>query len=197
MPKPSHDIALTELRIRRKALEDTILTAPFDGIVVKRYVENHEHVEAGQAHSFFSGYFSDRSGLCKCLNVSSPNVEQQVLKSCRSILMLIFTLNVGFTATVYEYKIESDKVTQSYDVVVGLAPPPDLNIFPGMTATIRALIANSVGISPPTKQLSKRIPVEALWRGNNGKSYVWIINPAGGSSGKKTGRGCCFARKLC
>ena len=37
-----------ELRRCEKALEDTILRAPFDGLIVKRRIEEHEHVEARQ-----------------------------------------------------------------------------------------------------------------------------------------------------
>ena len=44
--KSSYDIAAAEMRIREKALGDTVLIAPFDGVVAKRYVENYQHIKA-------------------------------------------------------------------------------------------------------------------------------------------------------
>ncbi|MFW5735642.1 MAG: efflux RND transporter periplasmic adaptor subunit, partial [Oceanidesulfovibrio sp.] len=41
----AYETAQAELHIRRKALEDTVMRAPFDGVVAKRYVENHEHIK--------------------------------------------------------------------------------------------------------------------------------------------------------
>lgn len=38
-------MAKAEFEIRKKALEDTVIIAPYDGVIAKRYVENSEHVK--------------------------------------------------------------------------------------------------------------------------------------------------------
>ncbi len=52
VPQAEFDVASTslsvshaELNIRKKVLEDTVIRAPFDGIIAQRYVENHSFIK--------------------------------------------------------------------------------------------------------------------------------------------------------
>ncbi|QHI68316.1 efflux RND transporter periplasmic adaptor subunit [Tichowtungia aerotolerans] len=176
----AYDIALAEFQIRQKALEDTVLCAPFDGMIVQRHVENHEHVQA--KHPIVS--FQDISLVEVLFQVPERLIAQggtEVFKS----LQVCFDADSGrwFPAEVREHSAKSNRITQTYDVVLVLAPPADLRVLPGMTATVRAGIATA----PAALQFAHnatRIPVEALCRGGSGKSYVWVIDPAGGTPRK-------------
>ena len=172
----AHDIAVAELHIREKAFEDTVLHAPFGGIVVRRYVENHEHVQAGQAIVSFQ----DISLIEVVIQMPERLLAHGGTDALKA-LQVCFDADSErwFNAAIREYSAESDSVTQTYDVVVALTPPPDLKVFPGMTATVKARIANSPG-TPQPDGYTTRIPVEALCSGVDGKSYVWVIDPAGG-----------------
>ncbi|MCK5248479.1 MAG: efflux RND transporter periplasmic adaptor subunit, partial [Spirochaetaceae bacterium] len=43
------DVSLAAYRIASKAVEDTRITAPFDGVVARRFVDNFEKLQAGQS----------------------------------------------------------------------------------------------------------------------------------------------------
>ena len=174
----AHDVALAELHARRKALEDTILRAPFDGLVVKRHVENHEHVQAKQAIISFQ----DISRIEVVIQVPERLFAHGGADALKA-LRVRFDADGSrwFDAAVREHSADSDSVTRTYDVVVALAPPSDLNVFPGMTTEVKARIAESPDVSPLTEGAT-RIPVEALCRGEDGQSWVWVIDPAGGEA---------------
>lgn len=175
--KTAYDIALAELHLRRKALEDTVLLAPFDGLVVRRYVENHEHVQAKQPVLSFQ----DVSLAEVVIQVSERQIAQGGVAGLgRLEVCFDADRERWLSASICEYSAESDPITGTYDVVISLVPPPDLEVLPGMTATVRARIPDSLETSPSAQQMT-RIPVEALCSGNDGHSYVWVIDPAGGN----------------
>lgn len=179
--KADHDIALADLRIQEKALEDTVLLAPFDGLIVRRRVETHEHVKA-------------RETIVAFQDLSSIEVVIQVPERVIAYggpdglgpLKVRFDADRSrwFDAAVKEYSAEADPITRTYDVIVALAPPKDLTIFAGMTATVQAHIDDRQSHPRATQGLT-RIPVEALWRGPDSGSYVWVIAPEGGPPEKR------------
>ncbi len=177
----AHDIAVAELRTCEKALEDTVLRAPFDGVVVERYAENHEHVQAKRAIVAFQDI--------SLVEVVVPVPERLFARGGAGALRsprVRFDADGErwFDATVREHSARSDRVTQTYDLVVALAPPPDLNVLPGMTATVKVRIAGSSDAASPTGHATQ-VPAEALWLGRDGGSYVWVIDPAGADPSKR------------
>lgn len=172
----AYAIAQAELHVRQKALEDTVLLAPFDGIVVKRHVENHEHIQVGQTIVSFQ----DISHIEVVIQVPERLIAQGG-PGVMEALQVRFDAHTDrwFEAGIREYRVTSDGVTQTYDVVVDLVRPPDLNVLPGMTAMVKARVAESSGASL-SPEIATRIPVEALCCDTQGDSYVWIIDPAGG-----------------
>ena len=84
-----------------------------------------------------------------------------------------------FDATVREFSAQSDPVTRTFDLVVGLKPPSDLTVFPGMTATVKAEIPTSMGLSEKG-QGTALVPVEAVSSNAGGDTYVWVVERNGG-----------------
>ncbi len=176
----SYHVALAEFRICQKALEDTMLHAPFDGVIAKRYVENQEHVQAKKAIVSFQ----DISRIEVIIQIPERLIAHGGIAALK-ILQVRFDADSEhwFDATVREHSAKSDSITQTYDVVLVLAPPADLKVFPGMTATVRARITEPSALSASLQDVA-RIPAEALCRGDAGRSYVWVIDPAGGNPKK-------------
>ena len=179
--KTHYDVTQAELRLREKALEDTELRAPFDGVVVKRYIENHEHIRAEQP-------------ILSLQDISAAEVVIQVSERqmAHGGIAGLGQLKVHFDAdtdrwidaSVCEYSAESDPVTGTYDVVVRLVPPADLKVFPGMTASVRTHIPDSMNGPTATGQTTQ-IPIEALCIDSDGETYVWVIDPDGGTPSKR------------
>ncbi|AFM23815.1 efflux RND transporter periplasmic adaptor subunit [Desulfomonile tiedjei] len=170
------NIAWAELRIREKALEDTVLSAPFNGVVAKRHVENHEHVQAKQPILSFQ----DISLIEVVIQLPERLIAHGGAEVLRSI-QVHFDADGDrwFDASIREFSLQSDTVTRTFDVVVGLNPPADLAVYPGMTATVRAEVTAFPGRSQQPQRVAL-IPAEAVWADTNGESNVWVVEPNGG-----------------
>jgi len=176
----AHDIAQAEYRICQKALQDTILRAPFNGIVVKRHVENHEHVQAKQ--SIVS--FQDISVIEVIFQVSEQLIAYMDTNFQEKPLVRFDVEGEHWhEASIREYSAKSDNITQTYEVVLQLNPPDNLKIFPGMTATVQ-LRTPKLSQSSKLQKKTTRIPIEALCCSEDRKAYVWLIDPEGGNPKK-------------
>lgn len=177
----AYDIAAVELRIREKALTDTVLRAPFDGVIAKRYLENYEHVEARQPILSYQ----DISRIEVVIQMPERLLAHGAAGEFRELQVCFDADNERwFDASIGEYSAESNSITRTFDMVVTLDPPATFRVFPGMTAAVRTRIADSSDTSSSDKTMT-RIPVEALWEGQDGESYVWTIDPAGGKPSKR------------
>ncbi len=178
----AYEVALAELRTREKALADTELPAPFEGVVVSRNVENYEHVQAKQPILSFQ----DISTIEVVIQIPERLIAREGVSGFRNLLVH-FDADVEpqrwLQARVREYSAESDPVTRSYEVVVSLARPENVMVYPGMTASVKARMPAREQAARP--DAATFVPVEALWQGPDGKQYVWVIDPQGGNPRKQ------------
>lgn len=176
----AYDIALADLNIRQKALADTTLSAPFDGVVVSRYTENFSCIQKdGKILSL-----QDLSMIEVVIQVPERLLAREGAEGFTRLEVHFDgdrEADRWFTASVREYSAESDKTTRTYDVVVGLASPEGLQVLPGMTASVRALVNGGRGLSDErVTSAITLVPLEAVWNGVDGEAYVWVIPPEGG-----------------
>jgi RND family efflux transporter MFP subunit len=149
-------------------LADTRLTAPFDAVVARRYVDNRSRVQVGDL-------------IVRLLDLN----ELDVVASVPAGLLATVTPDrvVAFTATFdflpgLEYPLtyrensgEANPVAQTYDVAFTMAPPEETNILPGMTARVQVELTAGPGSS------GIGIPTTALLSEPDGKFFVWVFDP--------------------
>jgi RND family efflux transporter MFP subunit len=169
--KAAYDMAAAELRAREKALADTALTAPFDGVIATRLVENYEHVKGNQPIVSIQ----DISRVEIVLQVPEQLIARGGIKSFRNI-SVHFHVNPEnrYNADVREWSAEADSHTRTYKLVLAMKSPEDIKVLPGMTATVIAQFPRS----RPTENWNKNltlVPSSAVVNGYNGHSYVWLI----------------------
>lgn len=173
----TYEVAEATLRQRNKDLSDTIIYAPFDGVVAKRYVENHEHIKDKVPVAAFKGLSR--------IEVVTQVPERLVAKvGIEEISRIAVRFDVDqdtwFPAQVKEYSLQSDPVSRTYDIVVSLEPPKDLEILPGMTATVEFERRRPESSEKPAYV----VPASSVLGGNNGESYVWVIPETSGNPKK-------------
>lgn len=173
-----YEVAGADLKLKRKALADTVLYAPFDGVVAKRYVENYEHIKERTPVLAFK----DLSMIEVVAKVPERLIANGGVEQFDAIAVK-FDANqdLWFPAVIREFSVQSDPATRTYEVVVTMSPPESLEILPGMTATVRL----ESTLETPGLASKFRVPVESLVGGNDGTSYVWVI-PARGGNPRKT-----------
>lgn len=177
--KAKLDIAAAEKRSRQKALEDTVLRAPFDGVVAKRFVEKNQHIKG-------------KDVILSLKNVSLIDIVIQVPENliARGGTSHFDKVKVQFDAapgkwypaTMREYSVQSDPVTRTYEVVVSLSPPKTITVLPGMTATVQ-LEQKSAAEQGSINAVF--VPLRAVAGANDSTSYVWVIPPQGGTPEKR------------
>lgn len=165
--KTAFDVAKANLQQAQKDLKDSILKAPFDGTVVRKYVKLYQQVKPNE-HIIS---FQDIKQID--IRVSLPeNVIAHMKREKKLDLEVVFEAarNKKFTVTVKEFSAEADPETQTFDAILTMPAPKNINILPGMTAT---LILN---VPIPNAQTSFMIPSSAVFKDQQGQSAVWLVD---------------------
>lgn len=152
--------------IARSTLDYTRLLAPFDGIVVKKYVANHEKVMVGQS-------------IVKLVNPDNieisfvlPETNIELLKTPKTIYVE-FDSQKGklFTSDIKEYIYSSNGF--GIPITLKITDKEFLsyrdNVFPGFSCKITFRIQNTVSDN-------FIIPASALFREGD-REFVWIVDP--------------------
>lgn len=161
------DTAEAELRIRRKALQDTVMRAHFDGVVAKRYVENHEHVKTDTPILSLQS----RGGVEVVFQVPERLLARWGKEALSSVQVLFEGQGQEWHgARVREVSTAADAVTRTYQVRVALDAPEGILLLSGMTA--KARIALPTGVDDQGAVVA---PMAAVFGGSDGASYVWVL----------------------
>jgi len=166
--KAERDVAAAALQDAKNALKDTYLRAPFDGIVARRYVENFQEVQAKQPIVFFQ----DNSKI-EVLVDAPETVIANLRKDNEKIeayAAFAAAPDRRFPLALKEYSTEADPQTQTYQVVLIMDPPGELNILPGMTARV-----TGKHVQGPARPRIV-IPAAAVTADAKGGSFVWLLD---------------------
>lgn len=148
------------------ALDDTYLKAPFSGVIAKKYVDNFQDVRAKQAIVSLQ----DISHVDILVDIPESLMAQLKGEGKADVFaQFAASPDKKYKLSLKEYSTEADPGTQTYRVVMTMPAPGDINILPGMTATVSG---SKTGVG------STRIviPAIAVFADENGDSNVWIIN---------------------
>ncbi|PID72528.1 MAG: hypothetical protein CSB34_01590 [Desulfobulbus propionicus] len=164
----AYEVAEANLRQRNKDLSDTVIYAPFDGVVAKRYVENHEHIRGKSPVASFK----DLSRIEVVTHIPENLVARVGIEEIERIQVRFdVDQQTWYPAEMKEHSMQSDPVSRTYDIVVSLEPPKELEILPGMTATVEFERLRGADDRDPVYV----VPAASVLGGNNGESYVWVI----------------------
>lgn len=196
--RTAYDVALSNLKTAKaevtqaeNLLADTKLTAPFDGIIVSRMVENFQEVQATQPIALLQN-IRNVEIVMNIPEEDAANISVADGKDSRIRLDENVTLDLSatleafpekrFKVTFKEFGAQSNPRTRTYPVTVTMPQPDDVHILPGMMVNITAGILHKV--PAPTKS-NYYIPLEALVGDLAGNKWVWKCSPDG-KSFKKT-----------
>jgi multidrug efflux system membrane fusion protein len=167
----SYNVATAEARIAQKALDDTRLLAPFDGMIANTFADNFQTIQAKQQ------VVSLQSVTQLLIEVSVP--EARVMEATPGQPRFRFAASFDylpgreFEVTLAEFTTEADPITQTYTATFLMPRPEDVTILPGMTATIREYLlegetASGEGVAVPLSA----VPVDGA-----GRYFVWRVEP--------------------
>ncbi len=175
----TRDGAREGLNQAESALRDTVLEAPFDGVIAARQVDPHENV-APEIPAFI---LDDPAEIDITVAVSERFVAHRDQIE-RVEVRLEALEDEAYPAEVVSIGTDVDPVTQAYPVRVRIENP-DMRVLPGMTAEVtfekRARApadparAEDAELHGPPRH-SYLVPVTALFE-EDGTAFVWRWDP--------------------
>ncbi len=168
--KSQRDVNKAQLESAEKAVQDSVLVAPYAGNIAKISIQEQQAVQAGEpAISIFGD-----GGLEASINIpSSIMAVARKGKASESSAYLILDVAADRRIPVQfkEASLEADTTSQTYEITFTFDAIDGLNILPGMNATVwfknpSKLAAGSV---------EARIPLTALMTDGDQK-YVWVVS---------------------
>ena len=126
------EVARTNLAAVEQELSDTVIRAPFDGVLVRRRLETFTNVQAKQVIADVQ----DLGRLEVVINVPERTFRQH--KPERDALALFSgQKDRPVKLRLKSYAIDADPQTQSYEVVLGIGEiPSGMVVLPGMSASV-------------------------------------------------------------
>lgn len=155
----------------KAALEDTVLTAPFDGLVSVVAVDNFTEVQAKQPVLLLQ----DVSKIRVTLQVPETFIRHADRgKLARFTVRFPGEAAVERPATFREISAEADPQTQTFAVTLEMPAIEGVNILSGMSAevTVRLPENDPEGVAPMLLA-----PVSSVTAGAGVAPFVWVVDP--------------------
>lgn len=157
----------------RDSLSYTYLKAPYDGVVVEKFVEQYEDVHAKQS-------------IVRILDARSIEFTIQIPETLMGHINVIRTKGayvvfdthpgIEVPARVKEVGKEASKTTRTYPVTLIMDQPEDFKILAGMAGKAKGDKAATAEISKEVGWVGFLIPITATFADDTGKSFVWVVN---------------------
>ncbi len=158
---------MAQLQVARDNLEDATLTAPFDGIVARREIDNFTNIQAGQTVALLQAIET----VHLLFDVPGPDVTALTaggLDNIRNTVVFDALPDQFFDAEVEEFSVQADAATQTYRGRVSVTPPADVTILPGMVGRVVA--------TAPRQATQSLIPLTSVAAAADGSPYVWVLS---------------------
>ena len=163
------DVARAQLDTAEKALEDTVLRAPFKGVIARVPVRERESIPAGQAVATLI----DMDTLEVSVDLPARVIaESQEVEDRGSFVILEAAPDTRIAATFKEANLLADTASQTYAVTFTFEPPENLVILPGMNASVELSSARR-SETMPSNRIS--VPLSAI-ASDGDSTYVWVVD---------------------
>jgi RND family efflux transporter MFP subunit len=154
-------------------LSYTYLKAPFDGMVVEKFVEQFEDVQAKQQVV----RVLDNSNIEFTVQIPETLMEHVDKIRDRGAYVVFDTYpGVQVPAKVKEIGKEASKTTRTYPVTLIMDQPEDFKILPGMAGKARGDKAATVQIAKDMGMVGFEIPITATFSDDAEKTFVWVVD---------------------
>ncbi len=156
----------TQVTAAEDALRDTILRAPFSGIVAKREVDNFANVQANE--TIVELQKLDTVDLV--FDVPGPDVSDLAAReeTLVSVAQIDSFPGVSFPARLVEFATRADPATQTFRGRVAITPPEGSVILPGMAGKI--IITDNA-----TEEDRFTVPSSSVSSEPDGRAFVWVV----------------------
>lgn len=150
------------------------LSAPFDGVIGQRHIDNFTNIQAGTNVVLLQ----QLSTIDMVFDIPGADVLKWTEADPDSLTIDVDLSGTGIkmTATeLVEFSTQADPGTQTYRARVAVKVPEGIQVLPGMAGRV-LVSSNQTGKNKPD------IPLTALATGPQGNTFVWIVDDKGAVS---------------
>ncbi len=180
--KTQFDVSKTQLDQAKKALGDSVLRAPFTGVVAQKLVKKLQAISPGQVVVSFMSADSLEATIDLPANFLA-NIPKDESDSGHRLAFVILDAapNQMIEAEFKEASLIADTASQTYAITFAFRPPENLLVLPGMNATVELRIENQA----QTEHTRVAVPLDAV-TSDGQNSYVWVVNQEAMTVSKRT-----------
>jgi RND family efflux transporter MFP subunit len=167
------------LRRAKLNLQYTELIAPFSGVVAKKYISNHEFVQAKEPIIDLEDLSALDIVVDMPENMWVRAFSEGAKERTRNVARFESLPGKSFPLRLKEYQTNADPGTQTYKVTLTIDDAEESGVYPGMTAEISGELQELAGDD------SVSVPFHAVVGEAQGEKYVWVLNEDGTVSKRK------------
>jgi multidrug efflux system membrane fusion protein len=153
-------------------LQDTTLTAPYDGVIAERFVEQGQNVRAKQPIVRFQDVDEIEIVVDVPESVMAADLARADIEDLRAELS--GAPGIEFPARIREIGQMADPTTRTFKVRAAAKAPEGVRALPGMTATLTMTYQRASVLGE-----SIRVPVSAVSQRDRGEQIVWVVDAEG------------------
>lgn len=166
--KSQRDVAKAQLDTANKALSDTILRAPFSGVITNIPVKRLQNIQPGEliATLIISG------SLEATVNLPASVIAKAKTRTNQSAFVILDVAPQNRIPAKYkEAVLEADAISQTYAVTYTFTPLEELIILPGMNATVELTSSSKKTLQSGNVS----VPLAAVMSEGT-QQYLWVVN---------------------
>jgi membrane fusion protein, multidrug efflux system len=164
------EVARTNLAAAQQDLADTLIKAPFAGVITRRRLETFSSVQAKQPIA----ELQDLNALEVVINVPQRLLRNEGSRT-EALAYVDGREDVPIPVSLRSFATEADPQTQTYEVVLALkSRPAGLTLLPGLSVTVLPYAAK-----PAPADAALAIPLTAIAADATGSKYVWVVTANG------------------
>ncbi len=178
------EVSKANAREAEKSVEDTVLRAPFSGVVARKLAADFANVQAKEPVVVLQ----DTSQLEVKVAVPERDIRganrdvsnEELNKRLSPYVVVAGRTDRKFPARLTEVATSADPATRTFMVTLRFENPAEAAVLPGMTAMAVIRTRSEAG--------STRIPVQAVAGGGGKDAFVWIFDAATSTVSKRNVR---------
>ncbi|CAK1825361.1 RND family efflux transporter MFP subunit [Vibrio crassostreae] len=166
----SRDVSRSQLNVAKQALTDSVLRAPFDGVIASKMSDEGQAISGGQTAVIFIGGAKLEASIDLPADYLAALYQSEFeSRTIESFITLDIAPKTSIQAIYKEATLLADTATQTYTVTFEFKSPKGVLVLPGMNGTIEV----QVGASSHSNNIT--LPLAAIT--SDGEStYVWVVD---------------------
>ena len=163
------NVATAQLDSARKALEDTTLISPFDGVIAVKQAEELQTISLSQPIVTIQ---TEGAAEAMVKIPASLFSRAKQIEPLETVIMLDAAPEMKIPTQFVAATTIADERSQTFEVRFSFMPPEELIILPGMIGTVQSMFRLASG-SESEGQIT--VPLHAVVTDSAGQ-FVWVVN---------------------